>query len=201
MTDIPASTTKRLLRELKEYSKSPNDALLSLAPVSDDDLLHWEAVLKGVPDSPYEDHLRNAHLPSQHLLLDRRDLPDAAHVGALVARLHHLQHPVGDTPAADRPQPGLAAQRRRRGPVARRGPAGLDPAGEVLDGHGEVEQRPTATVESSSVKSLSAVSLVINVLAAPAAPWAPPAGQAEKREDKDRLSLLDWLLEAISTLV
>lgn len=54
MTDIPASTTKRLLRELKEYSKSPNDALLSLAPVSDDDLLHWEAVLKGVPDSPYE---------------------------------------------------------------------------------------------------------------------------------------------------
>lgn len=54
MTDIPASTTKRLLRELKEYSKAPNDALLSLAPVSDDDLLHWEAVLKGVPDSPYE---------------------------------------------------------------------------------------------------------------------------------------------------
>ncbi|DAA77516.1 TPA_exp: Uncharacterized protein A8136_6062 [Trichophyton benhamiae CBS 112371] len=57
MTDIPASTTKRLLRELKEYSKAPNDALLSLAPVSDDDLLHWEAVLKGVPDSPYEDGL------------------------------------------------------------------------------------------------------------------------------------------------
>lgn len=54
MSDIPVSTTKRLLRELKEYSREPNDALVSLAPVSDDDILHWEAVLKGVPDSPYE---------------------------------------------------------------------------------------------------------------------------------------------------
>ncbi|EFR01926.1 ubiquitin-conjugating enzyme E2 [Nannizzia gypsea CBS 118893] len=62
MADIPASTTKRLLRELKEYSKSPNDVLLSLAPVSDDDLLHWEAVLKGAPDSPYEDGLWLLHI-------------------------------------------------------------------------------------------------------------------------------------------
>ncbi|OJJ42841.1 hypothetical protein ASPZODRAFT_136981 [Penicilliopsis zonata CBS 506.65] len=47
-------TTQRLLRELKEYAASPNDALLHLGPVTDNDLLDWEAVLKGVKDSPYE---------------------------------------------------------------------------------------------------------------------------------------------------
>jgi hypothetical protein len=49
-----SSTTKRLIRELNEYSNSPNEALLHLGPVSDDDLLHWEAVLKGVKGTPYE---------------------------------------------------------------------------------------------------------------------------------------------------
>lgn len=48
------STTQRLLRELKEYTKSPNEALLHLGPVDEDDLLHWEAVLKGVKGTPYE---------------------------------------------------------------------------------------------------------------------------------------------------
>jgi len=47
-------TTQRLLRELKEYSSSPNEALLHLGPVNDDDLLTWEAVLKGVKGTPYE---------------------------------------------------------------------------------------------------------------------------------------------------
>ncbi|KAL2222454.1 putative ubiquitin conjugating enzyme [Thermoascus aurantiacus ATCC 26904] len=49
-----SSTTQRLLRELKEYAKNPNEALLHLGPVSDEDLLHWEAVLKGVKGTPYE---------------------------------------------------------------------------------------------------------------------------------------------------
>lgn len=48
------STTQRLLRELKDYTKSPNEALLHLGPIDDDDLLHWEAVLKGVKGTPYE---------------------------------------------------------------------------------------------------------------------------------------------------
>jgi peroxin-4 len=48
------STTQRLLKELKEYASNPNEALLHLGPVSDDDLLHWEAVLKGVRGTPYE---------------------------------------------------------------------------------------------------------------------------------------------------
>ncbi|GKZ18389.1 hypothetical protein AbraIFM66951_000947 [Aspergillus brasiliensis] len=50
-------TTHRLLRELKDYTNSPNEALLHLGPVDEDDLLHWEAVLKGVPGTPYENGL------------------------------------------------------------------------------------------------------------------------------------------------
>lgn len=53
------STTQRLLRELKDYAKSPNEALLHLGPVDEDDLLHWEAVLKGVKGTPYEGELIN----------------------------------------------------------------------------------------------------------------------------------------------
>lgn len=51
---MTSQATTRLLRELKDYAKSPNEALLHLGPVDEDDLLHWEAVLKGVPGSPYE---------------------------------------------------------------------------------------------------------------------------------------------------
>jgi peroxin-4 len=46
--------TKRLLTELHDYAQEPNDALQSLGPVSDEQMLHWEAVMKGVPESPYE---------------------------------------------------------------------------------------------------------------------------------------------------
>lgn len=53
-TMASTSTTQRLLKELKEYSKSPNEALLHLGPIDEDDLLHWEAVLKGVKGTPYE---------------------------------------------------------------------------------------------------------------------------------------------------
>ncbi|KAI2093538.1 hypothetical protein LOZ36_000080 [Ophidiomyces ophidiicola] len=49
-----SSTIKRLHRELAEYQSSSNEAILHLNPISDDDLLHWEAVLKGVPNTPYE---------------------------------------------------------------------------------------------------------------------------------------------------
>ncbi|KAL3433842.1 ubiquitin-conjugating enzyme/RWD-like protein [Aspergillus tetrazonus] len=53
----PSQTTTRLLRELKEYTASPNEALLHLGPTNEDDLFHWEAVLKGVKGTPYEDGL------------------------------------------------------------------------------------------------------------------------------------------------
>ncbi len=52
-TPTPPST-KRLLHELQIYSAEPNDALLHLGPISDEQVLHWEAVLKGVKGSGYE---------------------------------------------------------------------------------------------------------------------------------------------------
>lgn len=54
MAGPSTNTTQRLLRELKDYAKSPNEALLHLGPVDDEDLLRWEAVLKGVNGTPYE---------------------------------------------------------------------------------------------------------------------------------------------------
>jgi len=52
-TPTPPST-KRLLHELQHYTAEPNDALLQLGPISDEQILHWEAILKGVKESGYE---------------------------------------------------------------------------------------------------------------------------------------------------
>lgn len=70
-----SSTTQRLLRELKEYSKNPNEALLHLGPVNDDDLLHWEAVLKGVKGTPYEGELAASHSTTQLLFSTSKPKP------------------------------------------------------------------------------------------------------------------------------
>ncbi|KAI9697766.1 MAG: hypothetical protein M1836_004442 [Candelina mexicana] len=49
------TTTKRLLHELSAAQSSlPNDSLLSLSPISETNLLHWEAVLRGIPHTAYE---------------------------------------------------------------------------------------------------------------------------------------------------
>jgi len=48
------SPSKRLLSELRNYASDPNPALERLGPVSDDDLLHWTAVMRGAPGTPYE---------------------------------------------------------------------------------------------------------------------------------------------------
>ncbi|KAI9680311.1 MAG: hypothetical protein M1829_001197 [Trizodia sp. TS-e1964] len=48
------AAVKRLLHELEEYQHTPNDALLLLAPIHDEDLFRWGAVMKGVPGSAYE---------------------------------------------------------------------------------------------------------------------------------------------------
>jgi len=47
-------STKRLLQELKATTTDPSPVLLSLAPVSEVQILYWEAVLKGVPGTAYE---------------------------------------------------------------------------------------------------------------------------------------------------
>jgi peroxin-4 len=49
-----STSSRRLLKELEQNSKDPNPNLLRLEPTRDDDLLHWEAVMKGVPESAYE---------------------------------------------------------------------------------------------------------------------------------------------------
>lgn len=48
------SASKRLLHELQSYADDPNPALLQLGPDSDDELLQWSAVMKGVSQSAYE---------------------------------------------------------------------------------------------------------------------------------------------------
>ncbi|RPA93091.1 ubiquitin-conjugating enzyme [Choiromyces venosus 120613-1] len=48
------SSTTRVMNELSNYRKEPNPALESLGPVSEDDLFHWNAVLKGPEGTPYE---------------------------------------------------------------------------------------------------------------------------------------------------
>jgi peroxin-4 len=61
MAGPSSNTTQRLLRELKDYAKSPNENLLHLGPVTDEDILRWEAVLKGVNGTPYEGMRRGNH--------------------------------------------------------------------------------------------------------------------------------------------
>ncbi|PSN66411.1 ubiquitin-conjugating enzyme [Corynespora cassiicola Philippines] len=62
--------TKRLLTELQTYQSDPNDALLELGPIDDDDLLHWRAVMRGVEGTAYEGGiwLLDIHIPSAYPL-------------------------------------------------------------------------------------------------------------------------------------
>lgn len=54
MSSRAQSPTKRLLTELQTYQSEPNDALVELGPVSDSELTHWTAIMKGVPGTAYE---------------------------------------------------------------------------------------------------------------------------------------------------
>ncbi|KAI5793075.1 ubiquitin-conjugating enzyme/RWD-like protein [Geopyxis carbonaria] len=49
----PRTASHRLLKELAEYTAKPNASLASLGPISEDNLLHWRAVLLGPAHSPY----------------------------------------------------------------------------------------------------------------------------------------------------
>lgn len=50
------AVSKRLLKELREIDKeaASHPQIIELAPISDDDLLHWKAIIAGLPDTPYE---------------------------------------------------------------------------------------------------------------------------------------------------
>lgn len=78
------SQTKRLIQELRSYDEEPSNALLHLGPVSDDDLSHWRAVMKGVEGTAYEGkpHPPEAptlrvptHAPTRRTLGPRRHHP------------------------------------------------------------------------------------------------------------------------------
>ncbi|KAL9096058.1 MAG: hypothetical protein Q9165_001580 [Trypethelium subeluteriae] len=46
--------TRRLIQELQDYQHEPNEALVELGPVSDDELMRWSAVMRGGKDTSYE---------------------------------------------------------------------------------------------------------------------------------------------------
>ncbi|KAJ5584617.1 uncharacterized protein N7459_004417 [Penicillium hispanicum] len=99
MTAAPSgSTTQRLLRELKEYSKSPNEVLLHLGPVDEEDLLRWEAVLKGVDGSPYEGKaeltLGGSHRSSRIILTENRNAGGLWHLRIAIPPNYPLSPPT-----------------------------------------------------------------------------------------------------------
>ncbi|KAI4164353.1 MAG: hypothetical protein LQ342_002000 [Letrouitia transgressa] len=125
----PTPPTKRLLQELKAQTQDPAPFLHSLSPASESELLSWEAVMKGVPGTPYEaltlplslysrplapeppnpagvppvaadDPLHDARYPSERLVPHGRDLPLAAVERALEPRVHAPQHAGGGVDAS-----------------------------------------------------------------------------------------------------
>ncbi|KAI8978536.1 ubiquitin-conjugating enzyme/RWD-like protein [Pilobolus umbonatus] len=48
--------SRRLLKEIREIEKEKKEhtEIVELRPLTDDDLLHWKAILAGLPDTPYE---------------------------------------------------------------------------------------------------------------------------------------------------
>lgn len=48
------TSAKRILKELSNYERGPSEALVHLAPINDDDLMHWTGVMKGVQGTAYE---------------------------------------------------------------------------------------------------------------------------------------------------
>ncbi|KAF2746096.1 UBC-like protein [Sporormia fimetaria CBS 119925] len=66
----PGGPIKRLMAELKTYHSDPNDALTSLGPITEDELLHWRAVMLGVPGTAYEGGrwLLDIHIPTTYPL-------------------------------------------------------------------------------------------------------------------------------------
>ncbi|KAJ2899420.1 E2 ubiquitin-protein ligase peroxin 4 [Coemansia aciculifera] len=49
-----SASLRRLLKELQNTQREPSGEIASLAPVDDNNLLKWRAVLRGPRDSPYE---------------------------------------------------------------------------------------------------------------------------------------------------
>lgn len=87
------SPTKRLLTELQSYQSDPNDALLELGPVDDDELMHWRAVMKGVPGTAYEGTFTAPYLT--YPLLHPPQLPHSFTTHPRFTALTTLRRPLG----------------------------------------------------------------------------------------------------------
>jgi len=48
------TAVKRLIQELRTYEQESSEALRHLGPVREDELMHWQAVMKGIPGTAYE---------------------------------------------------------------------------------------------------------------------------------------------------
>ncbi|KAI5307102.1 hypothetical protein KEM55_008409 [Ascosphaera atra] len=53
--NVPRALSKRVMTELEKQQAEPSEVLERLGLVDDDDLTQWEAVMKGIPSTPYED--------------------------------------------------------------------------------------------------------------------------------------------------
>lgn len=51
---MSSRTLKRLLSELNDFNSSSSPGLVSLSPVSDDDLLKWSAQITGPEGTPFQ---------------------------------------------------------------------------------------------------------------------------------------------------
>lgn len=58
-----AKAMKRLSDEMRTYHNVENKTFLYLRPINADDMLLWEAVLKGPDDTPYEGKFTNPNFP------------------------------------------------------------------------------------------------------------------------------------------
>ena len=77
-----ASPIKRLMTELQTLQHDPNDALLELGP-TDDDVMQWRAVMKGVEGTAYEGTLK----PAIH----------STHTASLLYTTTHKPHSLANT--------------------------------------------------------------------------------------------------------
>jgi ubiquitin-conjugating enzyme E2 G2 len=103
-----SSAHRRLLKEYRALASSPPDGI-SAGPVSEDDLLHWEAVIQGPEGTPFEGGVFPAELRFP------RDYPLAP---PTMKFLCDLWHPNGGLEGARRR--GRTTRRRGTGPRLRR---------------------------------------------------------------------------------
>ena len=95
-----ASPIKRLMTELQTYQHDSNDSLYELGP-TDDDVMQWRAVMKGVEGTAYEGTQNPAHISLHrlqhhhiHLLTPLRRLLAPLHRNSFYLPAHPTHDPL-----------------------------------------------------------------------------------------------------------